>query len=134
MLKALRFDASITVGWQQMKNEQCETKPTESKFMKLFDENGSIRASRRKKNSWITAQEFCCFQGLTNSKHPGSLSSHFVHSHSCLQSFKCPDHLVQIITHSDLLSLLFNLFHLHSTLNKALSGGLVIYFLKFIRI
>lgn len=90
--------------------------------------NFSMKMAPSEKNSWITAQECCCFQGLTNSKHPGNMSPHSVHSHSCLQSFKCPDHLVQIITHSDSLSLLFNLFHLHSSPNRALSGRLVIYF------
>lgn len=126
----------MTVGWQKMKKRaECDNKThRKGEFMKVLNENGSIKAWRRKNYSWICSSRIrTSSRPDRNSKHPGSVSSLFVHSHSCLQSFKCMDHLVHIITHPDLLSLHFKLFHLHRVPDsKALSWGPVISFKGYI--
>lgn len=67
--KGFMFGCQYWLGWQQMNNEQCDNKThRKAEFMKLLNENGSIKPRSHKKNSWIVAlaaQEFGCFQGLT---------------------------------------------------------------------
>lgn len=130
-VKVSCLDANMTAGWQEMKNEQCVTiQATEKQIYGTFEMSmAPLETEDVRKKQLDCSSRILLFSELDrNSKHPGSVPSHFVHSHSCLQSFKCMDHLVQIITHSDLLSFPLKLFHLHSTpKSKALSLGLAIF-------